>query len=370
MGIVGFGSFYKKGKTMLIWARCLPWAALLAVFVVSLGNVQAQEKKNIPSRSDCNLVCVKIQEIERRSKFMVFVLAERHDGKIVSTGSGFLTRDESVWHILTNSHVVSGSSVAKLWVALHGIPGFQETRVIGNDPGADVALLEAPDIPRGVEAAELGERLEMGQQIYAVGYPFGIFDISTGYVNALESSLWLYVWSQVPINPGSSGGPVLNETLQVVGISTAILTGNVTPKSLILPVEYLRKLLPRLKTEQMVKHGLLDAGLKDASRIPPSFFQKWGIPYRPRERKVFVVESSPESQAAKAGLQPGDAIVGLNNAPVGSARELSRKIFFDYRPGQKVSFTIERGGQMLERRLTLGEFTNPFISADEKKGKE
>lgn len=341
-----------------------------AIFIVSLlgGGAEAQEKKSLPANSNCNVVCVKIREIEGKSKFIVFVLTEQSDGKISGTGSGFLVRDGSVWHILTNNHVVSGSSVGRIWIAFRGMPGFQETKVVGQSPGADVALLEAPDIPRGIEVAKLGERLEMGQQLYAVGYPFGTFDISTGYVNALESSLWLYVWSQAPVNPGSSGGPVLNESLEVVGINTAIITGNVTPKSLVLPVEYLHQLLPRLKSEPVVRHGAIDADLRDASRMPPSVFQKWGMPYRPHEEKVFVYKVMPGSQSALAGLQEGDAIVQFNNAPVNKIRELNRKIFFDHRPGQKISLVVERGGQMWERRIVLSEFRNPISAVNEKSG--
>lgn len=342
----------------------------IIVFVIFTGGIFSgvAAQYDVAGDQNCNSTCRKIREIDQRARFVVFI-AVVPAGKPLpeSIGSGILINQDSFWFVISNSHVIPDGGGYRIWISFRGVPGFTEAELVGRDHGADLALLSVKDLPRNVEAAELAEKMEVGQQLYAAGYPFGNFDISVGYVNAVESFSWLYAWSQAPVNPGSSGGPVLNEKLQVAGINTAIISGNVTPKSLVIPVEYIKRLLPRLRREKLVQHGALGFEFVDGMKIVPSFFEVTGFKPGDLHTKIIATKIPPDSGAMQAGIQQGDALIAFNGIRIRSAKELSQRIFFDYRPGEIVSFTIERAGQLYERKLTLAEYRNPIASSSAKK---
>ena len=309
----------------------------------------------------CNSVCAKIREIMTDSPFVVAVYTERNidvkgqPSKGTGIGTGIVIALEGgTIGVLTNNHVIDEPLASRIWV-LSDQQGFmQMVTIIGRDPAADLALLSAPhQLPSNMRPAVLAKQIELGQQVYALGYPFGVRSPSFGYVNTKESFSWFYAWTQAPANPGNSGGPVFNEKHEVVGINTAIIQGTTT--TFVFPIEYVHKILPRLMREGVVRHA--DAGFtfRDASRISPIFFENLGLRYPPEEDWVMVSDIEPGSSAARVGIAKGDVIIRFNGAPVKSARDLDKKIFFDHHPNEPAVFTMRRGTQEFERHVVLTE---------------
>ena len=309
----------------------------------------------------CDAVCNKIREITNESPFVVAVHSERdvkaggHPSKGSGIGTGIvISLEGGTAGILTNNHVIDEPLASRIWVSFFPRGFMQPVTIIGRDPAADLALLSAPQLPANVRSAILAARLELGQQVYGLGYPFGVRRPSFGYVNTKESHTWLYAWTQAPANPGDSGGPLFNARHEVVGVNTAIIPGATT--TFVIPIEYVHKILPRLMREGIVRHA--DAGFffGNASRISPAFFERLGLKYPPEEDWVMVYRVEPGSSAAHAGIAEGDVILQLNGEPVKSARDLDMKTFFDHRPGESAVFTMRRGTQEFERRVVLTEY--------------
>ena len=313
----------------------------------------------------CNATCMKIREIVAESPFVVAVYAEKgvdpkqKSRKFNSIGSGIVKKLEGgAMGILTNNHVVSEPIASRIWVSFYQKGFLQEVAIIGRDPAADLALLSSPELPQGIVPATFAKRLELGQQVYALGYPFGVRRPTFGYVNTLESVSWLYAWTQAPVNPGNSGGPVFNEKHEVVGINTAIIQGATT--TFVLPVEHVNRILPRLSREGIVRHAGAGFVFNDASHIPPFFFEELGLKYPPAQDSVMVYEVEPNSQAARAGIRKGDSILKFNGMAVKSAKDLDMKMFFDHHPDEAAVFTTKRGTQAFERELALVEYISVF----------
>lgn len=333
---------------------------------MGLTNGKAGELNEV-----CNSTCMKIREIVAESPFVVMVYAEKgvdqkqKSKRLDAIGSGIVKKLEGgTMGILTNNHVISEPIASRIWVSFYQKGFMQEVVIIGRDPAADLALLSSPELPLGVTPATFAKRLELGQQVYALGYPFGVRRPTFGYVNTLESVSWLYAWTQAPVNPGNSGGPVFNESHEVVGINTAIIQGATT--TFVLPVEHVNRILPRLSREGIVRHAGAGFVFSNASHIPPFFFEELGLKYPPAEDSVMVYEVESGSQAGRAGIRKGDIILKFNGAAVRSAKDLDMKMFFDHHPDETAVFTTKRGTQEFERGVLLVEYISVFKDQETK----
>lgn len=307
----------------------------------------------------CNSVCKKMLEIKEQSQNVMLVYAPGSGG----TGTGtVIATAEGDTHILTNNHVIEGSSSGRVWLIFES-GKKAEVEIIGRDPAADLAILASSELPRGVVPVTFGGGLRVGQQVYALGYPFGVRSVTFGYINVTESSrIWPFVWTQTPLNPGNSGGPLFNEKREMVGVNTAVLPSNIAIGggiSLVLPIDYVKRLLGRLTRERIVRHGVVGFELDDSARIPPVFFEKRGLLYSPARDGIIVVNVSPGLPAAQANIREGDFILRWNGVLFRKARDLKAKIFFDHRPGDEVTVTVERDGQTFDRRIRLSEYVSP-----------
>lgn len=308
---------------------------------------------------------VKMREIHEQSPFVVRVdsLGDKN-----GIGTGVLIEERGELFILTNAHVVSGA--AKIYVSFPHQYG-QEVTVLGASRAADLALLTAPKVPRGISPARLGnsDLLKIGDEVYAFGHSYGFENVTAGNITSLTFYSWLYLVSQAPINPGNSGGPLFNKEHEVVAINTAIVKGaNLINFSI--PINHVRRILPRLMRESTVEHGDTGFSFGDTRKIHPSLFSKLGLLYPPAEDGVIVLEVPENSSAAAVGIKAGDLLIKFNGTMIRSARELDMKIFFDYRTGQEVVFTLKRGMQFFERRVQLSEYKNPIQNDNSEKGKE
>jgi len=332
-----------------------PWFA--ALMLLGLWGVIAPALAEDP-KPTCNGVCQNMRRIASESPYVVSIWADKPSDPSKqfrggpSLGSGLLISIGEQLYTLTNNHVIAEPVLAlRIWVKFHKQGFMEEVRVVGRDPAMDLALLTVPALPRGIRPAVFGNPVQIGDPVYALGYPSSIRNVSFGYVTTTETP-HIWIATQAPISPGSSGGPLFNEKLEVVGINKAIIPGATI--SLVIPVEDIKRVLPRILNEGVVEHASAGFDYQNASSLLPTFFEQRGLRYPPPVDDVVVREVDPSSSASRAGVREGDAITHFNGVSVRDARELSRKIFFDYRPGQEVIFSVRRGQQTLERKITLG----------------
>lgn len=336
--LFGYGQWLMKIRRMIIGL------AFLVFVIFSLAEGHDSEK---------------MKEIFEKSPGVVLIEAYKvgnSETKDTRNGTGVVITLSNVgeFAILTNDHVINKAE--KIYVSFYRRGIKVEATVIGRDPALDVAILRISEIPRGIAAVKLGDSslLNHGDEVYALGHPFEVRSVTTGNITALEFQNWRYIVSQAPINPGSSGGPLFNKNHEVIAINTAIAAGaNLVNFSI--PINYVKRLIPRLVREHVVRHAALGLMFSDSFAIPMFFFKDYGIPYPPRREEITVVKVIQGAAESDLNIREGDTIIKFNGASYARAKDLSMKIFFDHRPGDVASLTIGRGGQLFERNITLKE---------------
>ena len=276
--------------------------------------------------------------------------------EITGTGSGFVFTPDGF--ILTNSHVVHGAS--KIDVTLMDGRKFQ-TQLIGDDPDTDLAVVRiaAPNLV----PAQLGDSqsIRVGQLVIAIGNPYGFqYTVTAGVVSALGRSLRAQsgrlmdgvIQTDAALNPGNSGGPLVNSRGEVIGVNTAM----------ILPAQGIC-FATSIDTAKFVAGRLIRDGKISRSYIGLAG-QNVPVPRRivrfyqlPVETAVLVVsfETNGEVSAAKeAGLLTGDLLVEFDGQPIRGIDDLHR-LLTDERIGKRVPVTLIRGVQKLTFELVPKE---------------
>jgi serine protease Do len=279
---------------------------------------------------------------------------------VQAAGTGFIIDKSGL--ILTNNHVVEGAT--KIVVSLYGEDDDQEyeARVIGRDPLTDSALIELTERPNHtLPEIKFGDSSQMqpGDWVMAIGNPFGLaHTVSVGVISGLERPFDVARGRRTPvlqtdaaINPGNSGGPLLNVRGEVIGINTAIYTdsrqaGNIGI-GFAVPSNTVRELLPQLRSGKVTR-GLIGV---EVSRIDRDAVDEFGLKSRDGALVSRVNRNGP---AAKAGLQPGDVIIGYNGKPVKDSDQLPQLVTAT-KPGTTVPLRIVRDGAERTVSVTVGE---------------
>lgn len=278
-------------------------------------------------------------------------------------GTGVVRKIDERWYIITNNHVIEGAN--EIFVRFsHGHEKIYSVSLAGRDPAADIALLEAPILPRGVGSVAFGNKPRIGEEIYALGYPYGMRSVTLGFVNALSTWALFYFLTQTPVNPGNSGGPLFNAQHEMIGLNTAIISGAMM--SLTLSMEYAEMILPRLTREKLVEHGAAGFSFADSAQILPVFFTKHSLIYPPTEQGIMVMDLDIASDAAKSHIRVGDIVTHLNNVPIRNAQDFEKRLFLGFHPGEEVMFTTKRGAQMFERKIKLMAYVSAFAKKEKK----
>jgi S1-C subfamily serine protease len=295
--------------------------------------------------------------------------------KSTKLGSGFVYDRQG--HIITNTHVVDGASTADV-TFVDG--NTYRAKVIGKDPSSDIAVLQITDnfSPENLVPLLIvnSSSLQVGQQVIAIGNPFGLSDtMTTGIVSQMGRLLPNpdtrfatpgAIQTDAPINPGNSGGPLLNMLGQVVGINTAInsATGEFSGIGFAVPSNMIIKEISTIIKTGTYNHpwiGIVGAGLT------PDIAQSVGLP---RNSKGVVVASiQSRSPAEKAGLQGitlnnssntqkvGDIITGIDGRHMRSIDDLISYVDLHKSIGDNVILTVNRHGKILN--LNVGLDTRP-----------
>lgn len=277
-------------------------------------------------------------------------------------GSGFIISSDG--YILTNAHLVAGAR--EVTVRLADASREFKAKVIGADHRTDVALLKvhAANLP----AVTLGSssELQVGDWVAAIGSPFG-FDntITAGIVSAKgrnfpSESFVPFIQTDVAINSGNSGGPLLNLKGEVVGINSMIYTrtGGYMGVSFAIPIELAMDVGNQLRTTGKVRRGRLGVTIQP---VTPDLAKAFQLQDKTGALVAGVERGSP---ADEAGLQPGDIIVKYNGKTIGEATELPRLVA-GTKPGSAASLEVLRRGERRLLTVTVGEFPAETASAQE-----
>ena len=280
---------------------------------------------------------------------------------VQAAGTGFII--DKAGFILTNNHVVEGAT--KIAVSLYGEDEDQEydAKVIGRDPLTDSALIQLTEKPNHtLPEVKFGDSSQMqpGDWVMAIGNPFGLaHTVSVGVVSATGRTPFDFtpqrrqavIQTDAAINPGNSGGPLLNLRGEVIGINTAIYTdarqsGNIGI-GFAVPSNTVRELLPQLRSGKITR-GRIGVQVQSVNREDVDEF---GL----KERMGAVVAAvADDGPGDKAGLEPGDVIIGFNGKPVRNHDELVATVV-DTRPGTTVPVRIVRDKQERTLNLTVEE---------------
>jgi serine protease Do len=277
-------------------------------------------------------------------------------------GSGVIVSSDG--YILTNNHVVKNAS--SIEVQLHDKRTFK-AKLVGADPDTDLAVLKID--ASGLPTAPLGNsaQLRVGDMVMAFGNPFGLdYTMTSGIISALGRSgaaiegpqnVVNFIQTDAAINPGNSGGALVNVRGQVIGINTAIVSGNAGPGGegsfigigFAIPINVAKQVMTDLIKTGKVERGYLGVQI---GTMTPTLAKAFGAP--PETKGAIVEDVEPNGPAAKAGIKNGDIIRTLNGQAVQGSSDLTQSVT-GLNPGQVATLGILRDGKPMTIRVTLGE---------------
>ncbi|MBQ7575981.1 MAG: trypsin-like peptidase domain-containing protein [Bacteroidales bacterium] len=274
------------------------------------------------------------------------------------SGSGVIIKPEG--YIVTNNHVVADAT--EIQVVLNNNKTYPAT-VVGTDPATDVALIkiEAEEELPAIEFAD-SDALRLGEWVLAIGSPLGKelqSTITAGIVSAKGRSMPNYtgefkiesfIQTDAAVNPGNSGGALVNKAGQLVGINTAIIstTGSYAGYSFAVPSNIVSKIVSDLIEFGNVKRAKLGVSM---SAITTEMAKEKGLKSL---EGAYIHEVATGSAAEKAGIKPGDVIVGIDDTPINTPAALQEKVN-SYRPGDTITVKVNRGGETLNLQCTFFE---------------
>ena len=270
--------------------------------------------------------------------------------KSVSIGTGFLISEDG--YLLTNHHVVDGATDVK--VKLSDRREFQ-AKVVGSDPQSDVAVLKIPASGLPYLRGGDSKALKPGQWVVAIGSPSGLdHSVTAGIVSAVgraanaEQRYVPFIQTDVAINRGNSGGPLLNTRGEVVGINSQIFSnsGGYMGVSFAIPMDVAMNVAQQLRTSGKVSRGQIGVVVGAINADAAKGFRL------PDTRGALVNGVRPGGPADKAGLQPGDVIRSVDGVAIEDSSDLP-PVIGGMAPGSTAKLSIIRDGKTIERSVTL-----------------
>ena len=275
--------------------------------------------------------------------------------KSAGTGSGVIISEDG--YIVTNNHVVNNAD--EIEVLLNDNSTFKG-KIIGTDPTTDLALIkiEASGLPKVIMGNS--DDIQVGEWVLAVGNPFdfrstvtaGIVSAKGRNINILRDrngmQIESFIQTDAAVNPGNSGGALVNIRGELVGINTAIATptGTYAGYSFAVPSLLVNKVVRDLKEHGVVQRALLGINIRD---VTSQLSEEEGLELLDG---VYVINVNDESAADDAGMESGDVIVAINDEKVTKTAELQEKVALN-RPGDRIKVTLIRDGREKEVYATL-----------------
>ncbi len=271
------------------------------------------------------------------------------------SGSGVIISEDG--YIATNNHVIENAT--KIEVLLNDNRTYK-AEIVGTDPTTDLALLKVEE--SGLPFIKVGnsDQVQVGEWVLAVGNPFefrstvtaGIISAKGRNINILRNrnnlQIESFLQTDAAVNPGNSGGALVNLKGELVGINTAIATptGTYAGYSFAVPANLVNKVLGDLKEFGVVQRALLGINIRDVnSQLAEE--EDLGV-----LEGVYVISVNPNSGADEAGIKNGDVIIAVGGEEVTKTSELQEKVALN-RPGDKVRVTLSRDGKEKTVTATL-----------------
>ena len=271
----------------------------------------------------------------------------------MASGSGVILSNDG--YIVTNNHVIESAN--EIEVVLNDKRTFA-AQLIGTDPNTDLALLkiEATDLP----TIEIGnsDDLRVGEWVLAVGNPFnltstvtaGIVSAKARSINILNSDMKIesFIQTDAAVNPGNSGGALVNTRGQLVGINTAIAsqTGSYAGYAFAIPTAIMQKVVADLRQFGTVQRALLGIRMLDITQQVKDQLSLESM------EGVYVGEVISGSAADKAGMKAGDVIVQVDGRPINASSQLQEQIGRK-NPGDQITILVRRGQRSVTLQVTL-----------------
>ncbi len=271
------------------------------------------------------------------------------------SGSGVIIRPDG--YIVTNNHVVNGAT--SIQVTLNNNQQYDAT-VVGTDPATDVAIIKVdatdlPTIPLGDSDA-----LRLGEWVLAIGSPLGAqlrSTITAGIVSAKgrsmpdysgEFKIESFIQTDAAVNPGNSGGALVNKKGELVGINTAIVsqTGSYTGYSFAVPVNIVKRVAEDLMDYGSVKRAVLGISMGSVDKKIADEMKLSSV------NGVYINEVLKGSAAEKAGLQKNDVILAIDGQKITDAASVQAKVS-SYHPGDQAVITYVRDGKQQQTTVTF-----------------
>ncbi|MFN0035655.1 MAG: Do family serine endopeptidase [Saprospiraceae bacterium] len=275
-----------------------------------------------------------------------------------SSGSGVVVSPDG--YIVTNHHVVEKSGDIKVTLA---DKRTYKAKLVGSDPSTDIALLKIEEEELPFMVFGNSDSVRVGEWVLAVGNPFnlestvtaGIVSAKGRNINILSgaASIESFIQTDAAVNPGNSGGALVNTTGELIGVNTAIITesGSYEGYSFAVPSNLVKKVVRDLREYGTVQRAYLGVGIQD---LDSETARELGLP---NAEGVLINRIASEGAASDAGLQAGDVVIGVNGTIVRSTSELQEYVG-RFRPGEAVQVDYWRGGKKVRSRITLKDVNN------------
>jgi len=264
-------------------------------------------------------------------------------------GSGFIIESNGL--ILTNAHVVEGATT--IYVTLTDKREFK-AKLLGLDKRTDVAVvkIEARDLPR----LPLGDssKVRVGEWVLAIGSPFGLENtVTAGIVSAKSRDTGDYlpfIQTDVAVNPGNSGGPLLNTAGQVIGINSQIFSrsGGYMGISFAIPIDEAMRVADQLRTNGKMTRGRIGVALGEMTK---EVAESLGLG---KPRGAYVRNVEPSGPAAAGGIEAGDVILSFNGREINKSTDLPR-VVGETKPGSTATVQVWRKGSTRELSVTVAD---------------
>lgn len=271
------------------------------------------------------------------------------------SGSGVIVSTDG--YVITNNHVVEGADRLSV---LFADGARQDAQLIGADPLSDIAVIKVAGTVPAVATIGDSNSLQPGEQVLAIGSPLGNFrnTVTAGVVSALNRSVGRMeglIQTDASINRGNSGGPLINLQGEVVGINTLVVRGSgaifggdqAEGLGFSVPSAIFRNVSDQLIQSGEMKYPYL--GIR-YSMIDGDIAAEQNLPV---QTGALVAGVEPNTPAASAGLQENDIIMAVNGVSLAQDNSL-RYVLTNFKPGDQVELTVQRGGQELKLQITLG----------------
>lgn len=274
-------------------------------------------------------------------------------------GSGFIVSADGF--VMTNAHVIDGAD--DVYVTLNDKREFK-AKVIGADKRTDVALvkIEGANLPR----LPIGDssRLRAGEWVVAIGSPFGLDNtVTAGIVSTRARDTGDYlqlIQTDVAVNPGNSGGPLINMRGEVVGINSQIYSrsGGYMGISFAVPIDEAMRVAEQLKTSGKVTRGRIGVQIGEVTK---DVAESLGLS---RAQGAQVQRVEPGSPAEKGGVETGDIILKYNGVAIERSSDLPRMVG-NTKPGARATVTVWRKGASRDLQLTIAEMEGEKVAKKE-----